>query len=215
MSKRAKFVAAAIILMTAFDACAESSPCETELNKSKQIGDLPLPKACAKFGPLSLGMSRPDVEAIIGAPNILKDWSSQYEVAWYVYPRGLEIEIAKHPVTMLSFTTLSLVYSEGKLVTIDSIDNERTGFNHETFRNGRNIKDIRNSVKSPIFINRPHDYATTNNWPIGIGLDESSGNVVGLRIATTMTAYLAGGGLSLKSKPDERGLISQFDLVPR
>jgi hypothetical protein len=215
MSKRAKFVAAAIILMTAFDACAESSPCETELNKSKQIGDLPLPKACAKFGPLSLGMSRPDVEAIIGAPNILKDWSPQYEVAWYVYPRGLEIEIAKHPVTMLSFTTLSLVYSEGKLVTIDSIDNERTGFNHETFRNGRNIKDIRNSVKSPIFINRPHDYATTNNWPIGIGLDESSGNVVGLRIATTMTAYLAGGGLSLKSKPDERGLISQFDLVPR
>jgi len=196
-------------------ASAAQSPCEAALNAIKSTKDLPLPAACAKFGPLQLGMTLTDVEDLFGLPDITQQKSDAYRIAWYVYPRDYKKLLANSQIPLMNFSLLSLVYSGEKLVAIDSGDNEMTGLDHDVFRLGRHINDIRKSIKLPIYVNRPRDYASAGNVPFSLSLDEMTGRVSGLRIAIDMEAFYVDGTLKLISKPDPTGLSKHYEFVPR
>ena len=89
-------------------------------------------KRCWRVGPLRLAMTRAQVEARLGVPDLETtlvddlDGGRTYPTAVYVFPRDLAARLAANPLPAVRFQILELAFRDGHLVRIGNTAAVRT-----------------------------------------------------------------------------------------
>ena len=121
---RAKTVSLAFVLFVAAMLTARpaaASPelsnlfCAEQIHRAYDAGDptLVAPR-CWHIGPIALGMSRSEVETLLGPPDFL----SRGSVAFFVFPRDLSARMQQHPSMNFPHRILEVAYSGDQVAAI-------------------------------------------------------------------------------------------------
>jgi hypothetical protein len=197
-------------------ACGAEQTCEEVIISNIGLMNKNLPKQCSQFGNIAIGMSDQDVVGKIGIPDIAQVRSESYTQSWYLYPRGLKLSISKSPVKSneLIFGSLSVLYRNSRVASIESSNGELLGFGHATFALHRNFLELAHKLGLKYSVNRSRDYVRISALPISASIDEVSGDISDVSIAADVEALYASGTISLELHTNDQGLVDSFTIVP-
>ncbi|MET4674703.1 secreted signal peptide protein [Luteibacter sp. ME-Dv--P-043b] len=176
-----------------------------------------LPDACTHLGPLALGMTRSQVLAAMGAPDkerTAKDHPGTADLL-YVYPRDLNAQLARKPVTadQIAYSQLRVRIQQDKVTAISTFANAKAPLPFALLGQpaGTKIDGLMAALGGHPQWNASRDYVQFPSVPFALSVDPDTAGLVGVDIADRMTslATFSGQGLNL-TKDKASGLVNGF-----
>ncbi|HBZ69137.1 MAG TPA: hypothetical protein DEP35_05070 [Deltaproteobacteria bacterium] len=158
-----------VVLIAALVSKQASAQSENAVDCVEQLRASAVPGAtttvkqgCLRLGQVVIGMSRDDVERMIGPADLNVSGPTSCMNAVYVLPRNLTRELAAHPVepTALDISTLRLVYRGDRVAVVEADGRAaRSHFGFGSLQVGDTAKTVEQLLGS--------DHASDQVWSYG------------------------------------------------
>ncbi|ADX45850.1 conserved hypothetical protein [Paracidovorax avenae ATCC 19860] len=149
-----------------------------------------LPEACRRLGPVALGMRQQDVVDALGKPDATRHGAARPDtVLVYLYPRGLNERLARHPLPpgSLDHGELAIRFRDGRVVNIIAFGphGKLPGFGLPGLALGADVGTQLQAVGGHPRWNASRDYVQFAAMPLGLEVDPDTSAVIGIDIAAT------------------------------
>lgn len=198
------------------DGVQEGAACSGALRQAFSAQDpaAALPEACRRLGPVALGMRQQDVVDALGKPDATRHGAARPDtVLVYLYPRGLNERLARHPLPAgsLAHGELAIRVRDDHVVNVIAFGphGELPGFGLPGLALGADAGAVLQAIGGHPRWNASRDYVQFARMPLGLEVDPDTSVVVGLDIAATKQDLDQFSLLPLRLDKDGRsGLVS-------
>jgi len=167
---------------------ATPASCISELGYRGLQPEQVLPSACRAMGPLRLGMSCADVIKILNVPDASMALGHDEEVLAYAlphipYPRGRNPSATADP----SNGFLRIILDKGKVVDLTALGNGSSAAPYTVgdIAIGEPVNRLLRSITAPPLWNTSQDNVILGAYPIEVGLDENTHQLISINIFTS------------------------------
>lgn len=174
------------------DGAQEGAACSAALRQVFPAQDqaAALPAPCRCLGPVALGMRQQDVVDALGKPDATRHGAARPDtVLVYLYPRGLNERLARHPLPpgSLDHGELAIRFRDGRVVNIIAFGphGELPGFGLPGLALGADVGTQLQAVGGHPQWNASRDYVQFAAMPLGLEVDPDTSAVIGIDIAAT------------------------------
>jgi hypothetical protein len=161
---------------------ADDVACSAQIRagiEKKQPGDIS--KSCWRLGSIKIGMTRDEVNRLLGTPDSKSQEHSGYSTVIYIYPRDLASQLARRPLRpdQVVHSELTLSFVANKLVYIHALYG---GGSPLPFR----FAELSIGAPASAFVRKYGDFSSTNRSkdlgiyapiPLGVEFDPDTGNM--------------------------------------
>ncbi|KAB7766374.1 secreted signal peptide protein [Xanthomonas maliensis] len=174
-----------------------------------------LPNACKRIGPVTLGMSKQEVMAALGQPDITHTDAKDPDTLSiaYLYPREFKAQLVQHPrpVDTLVYSQLTVRFRNDRVINLVAFANMKIPlpFNLLGQPVGTHIDRILQAIGGEPLWNASRDYVQFKDLPLAMDVDPDTSAIIGLGIADTKDDLESFSPLGLQLLKDpQSGLIN-------